>query len=72
VVEENATGQLSSLIDRIQNYLEALPESYCVAINLVLDEAGDFKDLNIGITRSGEILLHADKAKWFREVGIHC
>jgi len=43
-----------------------------VAINLVLDEAGDFKDLNIGITRSGEILLHADKAKWFREVGIHC
>lgn len=72
VLEENSSNQLIGLIEVIRSYLGALAQDYCVAINLVLDEYGDFKDLSVGITKSEEVLVHADKAKWFREVGIEC
>jgi hypothetical protein len=72
VMEENSSKYLIGLIEVIRSYLHKLTQDYCVAINLVLDEYGDFKDLSVGITKSEEILVHADKAKWFREVGIDC
>ena len=70
VVDERAKANITSLIESIQSYLKSLAKDYCVPINLVLDEAGDFKDLYIGITRSDVVFIHSEKAKWFKELGI--
>lgn len=59
------------MIMSVQSYLRSLLVDYCVSVNIVIDEYGDFRDLNIGITKSDEVLVHADNAKWFREVGIN-
>lgn len=70
VVDESAKDYLVSFVEIIWRYLSSLDEDYCVPINLILDESKTFKDLNLGITRSEEILAHAEKPEWFREVGI--
>lgn len=72
VVEEGAAIHLLPLVGLIQSYLGTLSQDYCVSINIVLHEFGDFRDLYLGITKSEEIFVHADKAKWFRAIGINC
>lgn len=69
-IEEEAAGSILALIEKIQGYLQTLSKDYCVPINLILDEEGDFKDLNIAITKSNDVLVRAKRREWLHEIGI--
>lgn len=72
VVDEICSGTVIDLIRDIHLYLKVLPVDYCVPINLVLRGGGGFKDLYICITKGEELLVHAERRVWFKEVGIDC